>query len=181
MYRLKQNGRAAVIIPDGFMFGTDNAKHAIKEKLFTEYTVHTIIRMPHSVFAPYTSITTNIIFFEKKGATKETWFYRIDMPDGYKNFSKTKPMQLSHFQPAIDWWHNRQNIDENNVPKAHCYTLQELKDRDYNIYLCGYPHEEEIVLPPKELIQKYQEERASLNADIDRILGDVSAILGIDS
>lgn len=62
MYRLKENGRAAVILPDGFLFGTDNAKVAIKTKLFSEFNVHTIIRMPGSVFSPYTSITTNILF-----------------------------------------------------------------------------------------------------------------------
>lgn len=67
MYRLKKNGRAAVILPDGFLFGTDNAKVAIKKKLLSELNLHTVIRMPHSVFAPYTSITTNIFFFDKTG------------------------------------------------------------------------------------------------------------------
>lgn len=94
MYRLKENGRAAVIIPDGFLFGLDNAKVAIKKKLFSEFNVHTIIRLPASVFAPYTSITTNIIFFDNTGTTKETYFYRLDMPEEYKHFSKTKPMKL---------------------------------------------------------------------------------------
>ena len=89
MYRLKENGRAAVILPDGFLFGTDNAKVAIKTKLFSEFDVHTIIRMPSSVFSPYTSITTNILFFDHTGLTKETWFYRLDMPEGYKHFSKS--------------------------------------------------------------------------------------------
>lgn len=70
----------------------------------SEFNLHTVIRMPHSVFAPYTSITTNILFFDRTGSTKETWFYRLDMPDGYKNFSKTKPMKLEHFAPAIEWW-----------------------------------------------------------------------------
>lgn len=97
MYRLKENGRAAVILPDGFLFGTDNAKVAIKTKLFSEFNVHTIIRMPGSVFSPYTSITTNILFFDRTGPTAETWFYRLDMPEGYKHFSKTKPMKLEHF------------------------------------------------------------------------------------
>ena len=81
MYRLKKNGRAAVIIPDGFLFGTDNAKVAIKKKLLDEFNLHTVVRMPHSVFAPYTSITTNILFFERTSPTTETWFYRLDMPD----------------------------------------------------------------------------------------------------
>ena len=170
MYRLKQNGRAAVILPDGFLFGTDNAKIAIKEKLLSEFNLHTIIRMPHSVFAPYTSITTNILFFDRTHPTTETWFYRLDMPEGYKNFSKTKPMKLEHFAPAVEWWDNREEITIGGFDKAKKYSVEELKARNYNIDLCGYPHEEEEILPPKELILQYQEKRASLNADIDRIL-----------
>ena len=113
----------------------------------SEFNLHTVIRMPHSVFAPYTSITTNILFFDRTGSTKETWFYRLDMPDGYKNFSKTKPMKLEHFAPAIEWWSDRQEITIDGFDKAK--------------------------------IQQYQEKRASLNADIDRILEQITGILGI--
>ena len=180
MYRLKKNGRAAVILPDGFLFGTDNSKVAIKKKLFSEFNLHTVIRMPHSVFAPYTSITTNILFFDHTKTTEETWFYRLDMPEGYKNFSKTKPMELKHFEPAIDWWNSREEITSDGFDKAKKYTAEEIAARNYNIDLCGYPHEEEEILPPKELIQQYQEKRASLNADIDRILAQITEILGID-
>ncbi|MBU5482234.1 class I SAM-dependent DNA methyltransferase [Blautia sp. MSJ-19] len=180
MYRLKKNGRAAVILPDGFLFGTDNAKVAIKKKLLLEFNLHTIIRMPHSVFAPYTSITTNILFFDHTKPTEETWFYRLDMPEGYKNFSKTKAMELKHFEPAIEWWNNREEINVDGFDKAKKYTVEEIIARNYNIDLCGYPHEEEEILPPKELIQQYQEKRASLNADIDRILAQITEILGID-
>ena len=180
MYRLRENGRAAVILPDGFLFGTDNAKVAIKKKLLSEFNLHTVIRMPHSVFAPYTSITTNILFFERTGPTKETWFYRLDMPEGYKNFSKTKPMKLEHFAPAEEWWSNREEITIDGFDKAKKYRVDEIMARTYNIDLCGYPHEEEEILPPKELIQQYQEKRASLNADIDRILAQITEILGID-
>lgn len=179
MYRLNQNGRAAVILPDGFLFGTDNAKVAIKKKLLGEFNLHTVIRMPHSVFAPYTSITTNILFFDKTGPTKETWFYRLDMPDGYKNFSKTKPMKLEHFAPVMEWWNQREEITVDGFDKAKKYTAAELVERGFNIDLCGFPHEEEEILPPKELIQQYQEKRASLNADIDRILAQITDILGI--
>ena len=180
MYRLRENGRAAVILPDGFLFGTDNAKVAIKKKLLSEFNLHTVIRMPHSVFAPYTSITTNILFFERTGPTKETWFYRLDMPEGYKNFSKTKPMKLEHFAPAEEWWSNREEITIDGFDKAKKYSVDEIMARTYNIDLCGYPHEEEEILPPKELIQQYQEKRASLNADIDRILQQITDILGIE-
>lgn len=180
MYRLKKKGRAAVILPDGFLFGTDNAKVAIKTKLLREFNLHTIIRMPHSVFAPYTSITTNILFFDNTKPTEDVWFYRLDMPEGYKNFSKTKPMKLEHFAPAIEWWNDREEINIDGFDKSKKYSAQEIAERNYNIDLCGYPHEEEEILPPDELIRQYQEKRASLNADIDRILAEITSILGID-
>jgi type I restriction enzyme M protein len=179
MYRLKKDGRAAVILPDGFLFGTDNAKVNIKKKLLSEFNLHTVIRLPGSVFAPYTSITTNLLFFDNTGKTEETWFYRLDMPEGYKHFSKTKPMKLEHFAPVIEWWDDRQELTVDGFDKAKKYTYQQLtEDFGYNLDQCGYPHEEEEILDPMDLIQRYQEERASLNAEIDRVLAEITAKLG---
>lgn len=179
MYRLKQDGRAAVILPDGFLFGLDNAKVALKKKLLKEFNLHTIIRMPGSVFAPYTSITTNILFFDRTKATEETWFYRLDMPSDRKHFSKTKPMELKHFDPVVEWWNNRQEITLDGFDKAKCYTAAQIADElGYNLDQCGYPHKEEEILAPMDLMQRYQEERASLNAEIDRVLAELSALLG---
>lgn len=181
MYRLKENGRAAVIIPDGFLFGLDNAKVAIKKKLFSEFNVHTIIRLPASVFAPYTSITTNIIFFDNTGTTKETYFYRLDMPEEYKHFSKTKPMKLEHFADCIKWWNDRYDIQDEDTDtyKAKVYTLEEIVNRNYDIDLCGYPTVEEEVLSPEETILEYKEKRATLNTKIDKKLQEIENILGV--
>ncbi len=179
MYRLKKTGRAAVILPDGFLFGTDNAKISIKKKLLSEFNLHTIIRMPSSVFSPYTSITTNILFFDQSKPTETTWFYRLDMPEGYKHFSKTKPMKLEHFAPVVAWWNNRQEITEDGFDKAKQFTARQLSEElGYNLDQCGYPHEEEEILAPMDLIQRYQEERASLNAEIDRVLAEITEKLG---
>ena len=178
MFRLNKDGRCAIILPDGFLFGTDNAKVNIKKKLLEEFNLHTVVRMPHSVFAPYTSITTNILFFDNTHPTEVTWFYRLDMPEGYKNFSKTKPMKLEHFQPALDWWDNRTEIEEDGFPKAKKYTVEEIVANGYNIDLCGYPHEEEEILDPMDLINQYQEKRASLNAEIDHVLEKITSLLG---
>ena len=179
MYRLKQKGRAAVILPDGFLFGTDNAKVNLKKKLLNEFNLHTIVRMPGSVFSPYTSITTNILFFDRTGPTRETWFYRLDMPEGYKHFSKTKPMKLEHFDPVVAWWSDRQEITVDGFDKAKKFTVQELAEElGYNLDQCGYPHIEEEILAPMDLIRRFQEERASLNAEIDRVLTDITALLG---
>ena len=90
-------------------------------------------------------------------------------------------MKLEHFAPVMDWWNHREEINIDGFDKAKKYTVEELIGREYNIDLCGFPHEEEEILPPKELIQQYQEKRASLNADIDRILEQITSILGIDS
>ena len=177
MYRLKKNGRAAVIIPDGFLFGADNAKVNIKRKLMEEFNLHTIIRLPHSVFAPYTSITTNILFFDNTESTKETWIYRLDMPEGYKNFSKTKPMKFEHFDEAISWWDNREEIEVDGFPKAKKYAAEEIVNNGYNLDLCGFPHEEEEILEPLELINNYQQKRAELNAKIDSVLAEIIKML----
>lgn len=177
MHRLKDKGRAAVILPDGFLFGTDGAKLALKHKLLTEYNLHTVIRLPKSVFAPYTSITTNILFFDKTGPTKETWFYRIDLPEGYKAFSKTKPMRLEHFAPVTAWWNARKPLEEDGVPRAAVYAVQDILANDANLDLCVFPHEEEEILPPAELIARYQSERRRLTALVDDKLARILAAL----
>ena len=181
MYRLNENGRAGVIIPDGFLFGTDNAKVAIKKKLLEEFNLHTIIRMPASVFAPYTSITTNILFFDKTKKTDAVWFYRVDMPEGYKHFSKTKPMKVEHFDECVVWWNDRKQIKDADTDtyKAKDYTVQELAERGYDLDLCGYPTVEEEVLSPEETIRIFHEKRDSLNARIDKRLAEIEALLGV--
>ena len=182
MYRLKKNGRAAVILPDGFLFGTDNAKVNIKKKLLSEFNLHTIIRMPASVFSPYTPITTNILFFDRTGPTEATWVYRLDMPSDRKHFSKTKPMELKHFDPVAEWWNNRREITVDGFDKSKRFTVQQLADEfGYNLDQCGYPHIEEEILPPMDLIQRYQEKRASLNAMVDHVVSHIIVELSSQS
>ena len=178
MYRLKKNGRAAVVVPDGFLFGLDNAKVAIKTKLLTEFNLHTIVRLPGSVFSPYTSISTNLLFFDNTKPTTETWYYRVDMPSDRKHFSKTKPMELKHFDDAIAWWNDRKEITLEDGPKAQKFTADYLlNEQGCNLDLCGYPHEEEEILDPLDTIRNYQEKRATLNAEIDHVLAQLEALL----
>ena len=181
LYRLKKNGRAAVIIPDGFLFGNDNAKVNLKKKLLTEYNLHTVVRLPQSVFSPYTSITTNILFFNNEEPTGKTWFYRVDIPDGIKHFSKTKPMKLSDFDDCVAWWNDRKEIaDEEGNPKAKCFTSQELIEGGYNLDLCGYPHEEEEILSIKETIINYKKHSEAAEEKINVTLAKITKILGIE-
>lgn len=178
LYRLKKNGRAAVVVPDGFLFGLDNAKVNIKKKLIGEFNLHTVVRLPGSVFSPYTSITTNLLFFDNTKPTSETWFYRVDIPSDRKHFSKTKPMELKHFDDCIAWWNDRKEIRDGENFKAQKFTADYLlNEQGCNIDLCGYPHEEEEILDPIDLIQRYQEERSSLNATVDRAVQQISTSL----
>lgn len=181
MYRLKKNGRAAVIIPDGFLFGNDNAKTNLKKKLLTDFNLHTVVRMPQSVFSPYTSITTNILFFNNEEPTGKTWFYRVDMPEGIKHFSKTKPMKLSDFDDCVAWWNDRKEIsDEEGNPKAKCYSSQELIESGYNFDVCGYPKEEEEILSIKDTIINYKKHSEAAEEKINSTLSKISEILGIE-
>lgn len=181
MYRLNDTGRAAAIIPDGFLFGTDNAKVAIKKKLLEEFNLHTVVRMPSSVFSPYTPITTNILFFDKSRKTDKVWFYRVDMPEGYKHFSKTKPMKVDHFDECAAWWNDRREIKDTKTDtyKSRAYAVQELAGRNYDLDLCGYPTAEEEVLFPEETIRNFHEKRDTLNAKIDKRLAEIEALLGV--
>lgn len=191
--RLRNGGRGVIVLPDGFLLGSDNAaKVAIKKFLLKECNLHTIIRLPQSCFAPYTSIATNLLFFDKGESTQEIWFYRLDMPDGYKHFSKTKPMKREHFACVDAWWNDRHEIvDEKDdeakstTYKAKKYTIDEIIARGYDLDLCGYPAEEKIILSPEETIQNYIEKKRALEAKLtaatdnlrDFLLGDHSVEL----
>jgi type I restriction enzyme M protein len=176
---LKDNGRCAMVLPDGALFGEGGVKTRIKEELLTKCNLHTIIRLPKSVFAPYTSINTNLLFFNKTGKTKETWFYRLDMPDGVKAFNKTKPMRMEHFDPVREWWGDRREIEIDGFAKAKKYSFDELAARNFNLDLCGYPVAEQIILEPAELLKQYTEKKTKLETEIDEVLTEIKKLLGI--
>ncbi len=185
LYRLKQNGRVGIVLPDGFLFGQDNTKMAIKKKLMDECNLHTIIRLPGSIFAPYTSISTNLLFFDKTGPTNDIWFYRMDIPQGYKAFSKTKPVELRHFQKVIDWWNNRVEIKDEKKDESSSDTwkskkinVSELDQQNYNLDYCGYPVEEEIILSPKETMDNFISKREKLEKELDEKLNEIIEIIG---
>lgn len=190
MQRLDKNGRAGVVVPDGFLFGTDGAKLAIKEHLLRNFNLHTIIRLPGSIFNPYTSIATNVLFFNNEKAdgaeegfsTKDVWFYRMDMPAGYKHFSKSKPMKIEHCAPIRDWWNDRKEDikEEGNDIKARSFSAQELLDGGLNFDQCKFPKTEEEILPPKDLLMQYHAERNELLIEMDRTLNEIQSLLGIE-
>lgn len=177
MYLLKDGGRAGIVLPDGFMFG-DGVKNTIKQELLDNYGLHTIIRLP-KVFQPYASVYTNLLFFQKGKKSKGIWFYRLDLPEGIKSFSKTKPMQDYHFDPVREWIKNKKEIIIDDKEKAKFYTRQELIDLNYDFdKCCPFPQEEEIILEPKELIKQYKTKRKELTDNIDYIISKITSIIG---
>ncbi len=127
MHLLKDGGRAAIVLPDGTLFG-EGIKTRVKEKLLKECNLHTIVRLPKSVFAPYTTIATNLLFFKKGQATEAIGYYEHPLPEGYKAYSKTKPIRLAEFEPERAWWDSR---EENEF--AWRVSIDVIKERGYNL------------------------------------------------
>ncbi|QQS06268.1 MAG: SAM-dependent DNA methyltransferase [Fibrobacterota bacterium] len=119
---LKDGGRAAVVLPDGILFG-DGIKGKVKEKLLEDCNLHTIIRLPNGVFAPYTSIKTNLLFFTKGKSTETIWFYEHPYPEGYKSYSKTKPVRLEEFELEKSWWGNESDGFSSRVESERAWKL----------------------------------------------------------
>lgn len=129
LYRLKKDGRVGIILPDNFLFGNENSQKALKAKLLSECNLHTIVKLPAGVFAPYTSITTNILFFDKTEPTKEVWYYDVPLPEGYRSFSKTKPFKSIHLDGVREWWNDRDKEDLN----SYKVTIAEVVEKEYNL------------------------------------------------
>ena len=129
LYRLKKNGRVGIILPDNFLFGNENSQKALKERLLNECNLHTIVKLPAGVFAPYTSITTNILFFDKTEATKEIWYYDVPLPEGYRSFSKTKPFKSVHLDGVRKWWNDRDKEDLN----SYKVSIDEVRAKEFNL------------------------------------------------
>jgi len=129
---LKTGGRAAVVLPDGSLFG-EGVKTRLKEHLMEECNLHTIVRLPNSVFRPYASIGTNLLFFEKGTPTKDIWYWEHRVPEGQKAYSMTRPIRLEHLQDCIDWWGGAKRRGRDEGPRAWKVTAEEVKARGYNL------------------------------------------------
>ncbi|MBR1329892.1 type I restriction-modification system subunit M [Bradyrhizobium ottawaense] len=129
---LKPGGRAALVLPDGSLFG-EGVKTRLKEHLMEECNLHTIVRLPNSVFKPYASIGTNLLFFEKGEPTKDIWFWEHRVPEGQKAYSMTKPIRFDHLQGCIEWWGGVKRKGRKEGPFAWKVTAEEVKARGYNL------------------------------------------------
>ncbi|MCK5544838.1 MAG: SAM-dependent DNA methyltransferase [Desulfobulbaceae bacterium] len=169
MHRLKDGGRAAIVLPDGTLFG-EGIKTRIKEKLLNECNLHTIIRLPNGVFNPYTGIKTNLLFFTKGEPTKNIWFYEHPYPPGAKSYNKTKPMRIEEFEPEKKWWKKRK---ENEF--AWKVTAKDIKANNYNLDVKNPHVGEQINHDPDKLLKKYakqQQEISGLRDQLKTILAE---------
>ena len=144
--RQPKPGRAAVVVPDGTLFG-DGVCARIKEELLKDFNLHTVVRLPNGVFTPYTPIPTNILFFDRSGPTNTVWFYRLTPPSGRKHYTKTKPINYSDFADLLTWW-NKRYSDRN----AWKMTAKELADHGYNLDQRHPSEREEVIGEVPEII-----------------------------
>ena len=143
MHLLKRDtGRATVVLPDGFLFG-EGVKTTLKRELLEDFNLHTIVRLPKGVFSPYTSINTNILFYEKGGPTKEVWFFEHPYPEGYKSYSRSKPLAIAEFDLEKAWWGGDDRKGRKKTEQAWKVSAKELVERNYNLD-CKNPHQEEV-------------------------------------
>ncbi len=172
-----EEGKAAVVLPDGFLFG-EGTKTNLKRELLEEFNLHTIVRLPKGVFSPYTSIATNILFFEKGGPTEEVWFFTHPYPDGYKSYSRSKPLTIAEFDREKGWWGGAERTGRKTTEHAWKVSAGELAERNYNLD-CKNPHEVEVNhRDPQELMVEYKGIVKQLDAAQQALKSELMACLG---
>ena len=168
MRSLKRGGRCGMVVPNGMLFG-DGVCARVKKELLENFNLHTIVRLPNGVFAPYTSIPTNLLFFDKTGPTKEVWFYEQPIPEGRKQYTKTRPLQFEEFAPCIAWWKKREEND-----RAWKVPAEQILANNCNLDIKNPRGKEDIAhLPPQQLVASIiqKEERITeVMAEIKKLL-----------
>ena len=171
MHLLKDGGRAALVLPDGTLFG-EGIKTRIKEHLLASCNLHTVVRLPNGVFSPYTGIRTNLLFFSKGSPTQEVWFYEHPYPPGVKNYNKTKPMRIEEFDAVKAWWNER-------VENEHAWKVsaEEIRARNYNLDIRN-PHSPDAVIhDPEELLADYAKLQQKIGSTRDQLRAMLAAAL----
>jgi type I restriction enzyme M protein len=171
---LKPGGRAGIVLPDGTLFG-EGVKSRLKQQLLSECNLHTIVRLPNSVFRPYASIGTNLLFFEKGTPTEEIWYYEQRVPEGQKAYSMTRPIRAEHFADCVAWWGG--NNREGRVETEHAWRvpISQIQERNYNLDLKNPHVVAEDHGDPEELLAELQtaeQQAASLRDQLKAILAE---------
>lgn len=175
---LKNNGRAAVVLPDGFLFG-EGVKSTLKQSLIEECNLHTIVRLPNGVFAPYTGIKTNILFFTKGTPTKYVWFYEHPYPDGVTSYNKTKPMRFEEFAEEQAWWGDEADgfRARKETKQAWKISAEDVAARGYNLDLKNPHQAESISHDPEELLATYAKQQAGIQSIRNQLKGILAEAL----
>lgn len=170
---LKDGGRAAVVLPDGFLFG-EGTKTRLKQSLLEECNLHTVVRLPNGVFNPYTGIKTNLLFFTKGEPTEHVWYYEHPYPEGVKSYNKTKPMRFEEFQTEIDWWGSEADgfKAREETEQAWRVPVADIVARNYNLDIKNPHVGEQVSHDPDELLCEYEKQRAEI-ADLRAQLKDI--------
>lgn len=176
---LKTGGRAAVVLPDGFLFG-EGVKSTLKQSLIEECNLHTIVRLPNGVFAPYTGIKTNILFFTKGTPTKNVWFYEHPYPDGVTSYNKTKPMRFEEFEAEQAWWGEESDgfRARKETEQAWKISAADVAARGYNLDLKNPHQAESISHDPDALLMAYADQQRDIQSIRDQLKGILAAALG---
>ena len=180
---LKTNGRAAVVLPDGFLFG-EGMKTRLKQELMEVCNLHTIVRLPNGVFNPYTGIKTNILFFTKKPeseqpGTEHVWFYEHPYPEGVTSYNKTKPMRFEEFETEIGWWGDEDDGFKSRVETAQAWkvSIDDIKARNYNLDIKNPHVGEQVSHDPKELLATYAQQQSEIQGLRDQLKSILSDAL----
>ena len=168
-----KGGRAAVVVPNGTLFGNGVAA-LIKEQLLKEFNLHTVVRLPEGVFAPYADIQANLLFFDRNGKTDDIWFYELPLPEGRRKYTKTTPLQYDEFTDCLAWW-----PDRTEGPQAWKSTAAEIEQRGWNLDLKN-PSAKQMIdsVDPVELVARmraHEGEVQKLLAEIEKLVGEVAA------
>lgn len=171
---LKPGGRAALVLPDGTLFG-EGVKTRIKEQLLAECNLHTIVRLPNGVFAPYTGIKTNLLFFTKGQPTEAVWYYEHPYPPGVKTYNKTKPIRIEEFDAEKAWWGNEVDGFAGRVENEYAWqvSIDQIKAANYNLDQKNPHVGEQVSHDPDELLRQY----ARLQADTQALRDELKSIL----
>lgn len=170
---LKPGGRCGMVVPNGLLFG-DGVAARVKERLLRECDLHTIVRLPEGVFAPYTIISTNLLFFEKTGRTKGIWFYEIPPPEGRKKYSKTRPMRFEEFADCQAWWGG--SAREGRVENEHAWRVPigEIEADGFNLDLKNPNREDLAHRPPEELVTELIQTEQEIMRLLDEIRSELA-------
>ncbi|MGE3726892.1 MAG: N-6 DNA methylase [Candidatus Sericytochromatia bacterium] len=171
MHLLKDGGRAGVVLPDGFLFG-EGVKTRIKEKLLSEFNLHTIVRLPNGVFNPYTGIKTNLLFFEKGKATEAIWYYEHPYPPGVKSYNKTKPIRIEEFEREKQWWAQR---EESSL--AWRVPVADIVKNNYNLDLKNPHVADSNQETPEVLFARYQALQSEIQSLRSQLRDELKACL----